>query len=199
MGMQAPFKAQKRYAGMTSDETTATQVGFYVRDFVDWFHDSLRGADTVSGKTWMTAFSELPHAQFRRTIQRGVGGYLRARDTFPNFREANDFTQMTLMNSILMPLQKKNPADKLMTGSYIPTKLRKDVRTAKVMATFDSAEDLTFEGLKPGSYFLKSNHGSQQNRHIDLREGADPIDLDALRKEAAIWLSEPYGQNSSQW
>ena len=58
---------------------------------------------------------------------------------------------------------------------------------------------MDFDGIEPGSYFVKSNHGSQQVRPVDLRPGAEPIDLPELRERATRWISEPYGMSSSQW
>lgn len=34
---------------------------------------------------------------------------------------------------------------------------------------------------------------------VDLRPGADPVDLEAIREKARHWLSKPYGQATSQW
>lgn len=193
------FHAYGRHAERTSEDSTFADVTFFVSDFVDWYHDCLKVAPKVSGRSQMTAYSTLPHQGFRSVVHRGVSGYLRQRGYFPNFRKARDFGAMNIMNSFVMPFPIKNPANKLMTGSFIPTSLRRTVRSAKVVRVFDDPSTVSVATLKPGSYFLKSNHGSQQNIHLDLRPGADPIDDDFLRREATRWLSKPFGKSSSQW
>lgn len=193
------FWEYDRYKDRTSEETTAPIVQYYTRDFLDWYHDTLRYAPKLPHKEWMTAFSACGHRKFRLAAARGIGAYLRANDRFPNFRHAKSFSEMNLLNSIILPMPVGVPADKLLVGDYIPDAMRSKVRTAKVAAVFRKAEELTFEGLEPGRYFLKANHGSQTNMAIDLRPGAASLDLEAIREKAGKWLAKGYGENSSQW
>lgn len=93
------FNHQKRYADIKSEEATRETVRRFTADFLDWYHDRLVDAPTLSGDTWMTAQSSLGHGEIRNRIQRGVGGYLRKRDRFPDFQHARDFTAITRMTS----------------------------------------------------------------------------------------------------
>ena len=191
------FRKQNRYKNIVSDDASYQTIYSYARDFLDWFHDELKDAPVMDRSEWMTAYSALPYARFRRSVIKGVGGYLRARGSFPDFRKARDHTQMTLMNSLLLPMPRNNPADKLAVGAHIPDDLKDSVQTARAVRVFETSDDITFEGLPKGAYFVKSNHGSAHILHVDTRT-ADP-DMDEIKAKAAQWLAADYGSNSSQW
>lgn len=170
----------------------------YARDLADWYRESLATAPELSGDEWMTCYSELGARKFRINAQRGVGGYYQARGVFPDFRSASDFTQMTLMNSIVAPMPRIIPADKLNVAGYIPEAFRDRLRVPRIERVFDDPAALDFSGIAPGTYYLKSNHGSAQNIRLRLPD-TDEATLRRVREKAPSWLAAPYGTKTSQW
>lgn len=191
------FVEQAFYNKRTRAEYGDPLVAEYLKDFWDWYEDNLKTAKTVDGNTMMTCLSALGSRKMKNIARRGVGGYYRARGVFPDFQTPRNFTEMTLLNSIIAPLPKLIPADKLNVGAYIPEHRRDFVRPAKVFRTFDSAEALDFDGLAPGDYYMKANHGSAQAARVTLPVTSSQ--MQELREKTAFWLSKPYGLKSSQW
>lgn len=191
------FVEQAFYNKRTREECGDPFIAEYVRDFWDWYQDNLDDCPTIDGTEHMTCLSALGSRKTRNIARRGIGGYYRARGVFPDFQKPRNFTEMTLLNSILSAMPKHIPADKLNVGNHIPAHLRDKVRPAKVFRVFDSGEALNFDGLQPGSYFMKANHGSAQAQRVHIP--ASETELTELREKAAFWLSQPYGLKSSQW
>ena len=106
---------------------------------------------------------------------------------------------MNMLHAMIMPVHHLNPADKLNVGHYIPENLRDKLRPPKVHRVFEDPSEVTLEGLPKGSYFLKSNHGSKQLKHLDLREGTSHVDVEELRSKAEKWCEKPFGTSSCQW
>lgn len=191
------FHEQAFYNKRTREEMKDGFVKEYIRDFWDWYTDNLKTAPRLPGERWMTGYSELGARKMRNAARRGIGAYYRARGRFPDFQAPRDYTQMTLLNSIIAPMPRVIPADKLNVGTFIPENLRDRVRPAKVHRVFDSAEALSDEGLAPGSYYLKANHGSAQALQITAPFG--DAQLSEAREKAGNWLAKSYGTHSSQW
>jgi len=104
---------------------------------------------------------------------------------------------MNTLNSIVTPVPVLNPADKLLTPRYIPKTFENKIRGANVVRVFESGEQIDLSGLKPGRYYFKSNHGSNQGFPFSTEElGGDDSKFQTL---ADKWGSKPYGLKSSQW
>ncbi|MGR3794888.1 ATP-grasp fold amidoligase family protein [Vannielia sp. SX4] len=192
------FDAQPFYSRRPRHRFGDTFVPEFVNDFVDWYKDTLPEAETVPGDNWMTCFSELGARKFRNVTRRGVGGYYQARGVFPDFRNATDFTQMTLMNSLVAPMPRLIPADKLNVAKYIPRRYRSQLHVPRVERVFNSADEVDFSGIAPGTYYLKSNHGSEQNLRIDLPL-TEKETLAKIERRLPVWFDLPYGTRTSQW
>lgn len=191
------FEEQAFYNKRTREEYGDALIGEYLKDFWDWYSDNLETAPAVDGDSLMTCLSSFGSRKTKNIARRGIAGYYRARGKFPDFQKPRNFTEMTLLNSIVAPLPTVIPADKLNVGNFIPQHRRDFVRPAKVFRSFSSAEELNFDGLAPGSYYLKANHGSAQAERITLPMA--PAELESLREKTEFWLSKPYGLKSSQW
>lgn len=191
------FVEQAFYAKRTREEMGDPFIGEYVRDFWDWYTDNLKSAPRLPKSQWMTGFSELGARRMRNAARRGIGNYYRARGKFPNFQSPTDFTEMTLLNSIVSPMPRHIPADKLNVGDFIPDHLKDKVRPARVAKIWSKAADIGSDGIEPGSYFLKSNHGSSHVMRVDL-PFAGPV-LAEARDKAGDWLQTIFGTHSSQW
>mgnify|MGYP003644762237 FL=1 len=191
------FDEQAFYNKRTFEATGWTYLQEYAVDFLDWYEECLKTAPKRSGKDWMIAHDSLSKRDFWRAMRRGIGNYFRAQGVFPDFREARDFTAMTLLNSIISPMPRVNPADKLLVGDYIPKGFRTKIRPPKVFAAYSDADDLDKAKLKPGNYVIKSNHGST---HVIRAKAPISKDLMAEYKgTAATWLAGDHGTYSSQW
>ncbi|SLN55373.1 ATP-grasp fold amidoligase family protein [Roseisalinus antarcticus] len=170
----------------------------FINDFLAWHEESLAETDEVRDpEGWMTACSQLDPKEFRRIVRAGVGGYFRKNGEWPDFCTPASFGGMNILHSLLMPMPRKIPADKLMVGEYIPERYRDCCRPAEVVRTWGPDETPSFEGLAPGTYFLKSNHASAQVMKIVLP--CDEATLAEARENVATWLATDYGKQSSQW
>ncbi len=193
-----PFQEQAFYNKRPFGVSKGLLLNDYVNDFFDWYIENVEFAPALDGAEYMTCYSELGPRQFRNRIRRGVGPFLRKNKRYPNFLEPNSHTEMTLLSSIISPLPRLNCADKLNVGKYIPEAYRREVRTAKVFDIFEKGEDVNFEKLDTGSFYLKSNHASAQIIHVSTSEEHEAT-LPEIRKRASSWLSSLYGGKSSQW
>jgi len=199
MGNMRIFNAYKRFADRTSEDSTYADVTFYVSELIDWYHDCRREAPKVPASDYVTLYDFFSHKAFRSVFHRGVSNYLREHGYFPNFRQATDFMAMNMLHGLVMAVPRENPSNKLNVGQYIPEALQSKIRPPKVHKVFDAPEEVTLDGLPPGSYFMKSNHGSKQNLHLDLREGTSHVNVDELRAKAEKWSAKPFGTSSCQW
>ncbi|WP_372604096.1 ATP-grasp fold amidoligase family protein [Actibacterium sp.] len=191
------FVEQAFYNKRSREDMDDSFVAEYARDFWDWYTDNLKDAPKLPGDKWMTGLSELGSRKMRNAARRGIGAYFRARGVFPDFQSPRNFTEMTLLNSIVAPMPRHVPADKLNVGDYIPENLRNLVHPAQVHKVFDSADQINADGLKPGRYFLKSNHGSSHVMQIDAPFAE--AQLAKARANADAWLAKIFGTHSSQW
>ena len=191
------FDEQAFYNKRTFEATGWTYLQEYAVDFLDWYEECLKIAPTVPAKDWMIAHDMLTPKDFWRAMRRGIGNYFRAQGVFPDFREARDFTAMTLLNSIISPMPRVNPADKLLVGKYIPKGVRSKIRPPKVFAAFSDADDLDKAALEPGHYVIKSNHGS--SHVIRARAPISDVDMAAYKATCAKWIAGDHGNFSSQW
>ncbi|WP_171241411.1 ATP-grasp fold amidoligase family protein [Ruegeria sp. HKCCA5491] len=170
----------------------------YLEDFKAWYDENLDSTlDSVSKQKFRIASTSLNRARWARHIRRGIAGYLRKRGEYPDFLSAKDFGAMNILHSLLMPMPLTNPADKLSVGKHIPSSLVQKVGTAPVLREWAPDEKLNFDGIEPGRYFLKANHGSAMNLRLEL-----PCD-DSTKAEAQAlvdkWMATDHGKYSSQW
>lgn len=173
-------------------------LAHFVKDFCAWHNEELAASDEVrDGARWMTARSSLDWREFRRIVKAGVGGYLRKNGEWPDFFEPRSFGAMNILHAILMPMPRNIPADKLKVADYIPERYRNSCHPAEVVRVWKKDEPISFDGLPPGTYFLKSNHASAQVMKIELPCSDETV---AAAQEAVTrWLDTDYGRQSPQW
>ncbi|WP_368187520.1 ATP-grasp fold amidoligase family protein [Aestuariibius sp. HNIBRBA575] len=145
----------------------------------------------------MTLLSEFSEKMAKWTACRGAASYYRKNDVWPNFIEPTSFGAMNILHSVTMAMPRVNPADKLLVGECIPSDLEDTVSTATVAGAWSNADDMDFRDIKPGTYYLKANHGSAMNVKVELP--CSDIQMKELRKIADEWLHTAYGKSSSQW
>ncbi|MEL6609213.1 MAG: ATP-grasp fold amidoligase family protein [Pseudomonadota bacterium] len=171
----------------------------YAFDLTNWVEAQLAAAPTVDKATQMTLWSEMGREGFFASAKRGLAGYYRQNEAFPNFREPTQHTEMTLLNSLLAPLPRVNVADKLNVGTHIPAAFEGKVQSVPVARAFETPDDLDLTGLAAGAYYLKSNHGSSQGRKLMVPDDLDAAKQGELQDLARTWLDTDYGKWSSQW
>jgi len=193
-----PFYEQFHYyhrpRSVVGDEITRE----FAVDFVNWHAEQVDATPyTFNPATHMTAHSMLPAGKFHQVSMRGVGGFFRAQGVWPDFYEPKTFAGMNILHALTMPMDRNIPADKLRVGEHIPDHLRGDVRQVPVVGQWANAADVSFDGIAPGHYFFKANHGSGQNIPVTLP--CSDEELDSLKATAADWLNRDYGKKSCQW
>ncbi|NBD31084.1 MAG: hypothetical protein GVY31_13730 [Alphaproteobacteria bacterium] len=193
-----PFYEQYHYDRRPRKKVGDAYIKDFVTDFMNWHEENI--ADTrhqVPGKVHMTAHSQLDKGDFRKVVRRGIGGYFKATGEWPDFRSPKTFGAMNVLHALLMPMPKVQPADKLQVGRYIPKKLANRVQTARIVKKWAKGEEVSFDGIAPGSYYFKANHGSHFNLHVNIP--CSDEEMAHIRSEARRWLSISYGLNSCQW
>ena len=193
-----PFYEQHHFDHRPISKVGARHIPEYVTDFVRWYDENLAVTPHVAdAKTHMTAFSKMDAKKFRQTSRRGIGSYAKSLGHWPDFLRAKSFMAMTTMHALLMPMPRHQPADKLLVGDWIQDHLKDQVTTAEVVRIFDKGDDVNFDGIEPGVYFLKANHGSHYNCRVVIP--CSDEEMTHLRSEANRWLASNYGEFSCQW
>ncbi|SMX30753.1 ATP-grasp fold amidoligase family protein [Octadecabacter ascidiaceicola] len=193
-----PFYEQYHYDRRPRSLVGDTRTKEFVSDFLEWLAESTEQTPhVVSGKTHHTAFSALNPNNLLKRSRRGINGFFQATGVWPGFVEPRTFGATNILHSLLMPFPKKSPADKLLVPEFIPKEYRDRVKAATVVGVWSSHEDISFDGIKPGKYFFKSNDGSDQN--IPLTLPCSDEELAHVKAKAKSWLETIYGQNSCQW
>lgn len=75
--------------------------------------------------------------------------------------------------------------------------MKSDVTTATIVKSWGPDEEVTFDGIKPGRYFFKSNHGSAMNLPVTIP--CSDEELAHIQSEGKRWLGITYGLSSCQW
>ncbi|MCF2904186.1 hypothetical protein L0666_04235 [Octadecabacter sp. CECT 8868] len=192
------FFEQYHYYNRPISKVGPRYIPEYVTDFVKWNDENLAETTNVKdGRDYMTAQSILNTKQFRQTARRGIGGYCNSIKEWPDFYTPKSFAAMNILHAITMPMPKVQPADKLHVGKFIPQTLTDQVSTAEVVQTWDSGDEVNFDGITPGVYYFKANHGSAYNIKVTIPCSDD--EMAHIRSEADRWLGTSYGENSCQW
>ena len=193
-----PFYEQYHYDHRPTSKVGDKYIPEFVTDFTKWYDENLEKTNlSRSGEDYMTASSMLDRKKFRQTVRRGIGGYTKSVGEWPDFIRPRSFTAMNVMHALTMPMPKKQPADKLHVGDFIPSRLSNQIGSAMIVRVWDSGSEVNFDGLTPGVYFFKANHGSRFN--IKVTVPCSDAEMAHIRSEADRWLSTAYGENSCQW
>lgn len=193
-----PFYEQFHYLHRPRKKVGDEKINEFVSDFLKWHKDEIEDTPHVADRaTHMTAFDKLSRKDFRRNVRLGIAGSFKKTGDWPNFYEPKTFGAMNIFHALTMPMPIKQPADKLLVGDYIPEHLSEKVSTARVMKTWEPGEEISFDGIAPGTYFFKANHGSAFNIQVTLP--CSDEELDHIRSEGKRWLDTNYGQHTCQW
>lgn len=116
----------------------------------------------------------------------------------PDLITPKSFTEKQVLFKFYAPVPvSPPPSDKLRSCAYVPEAVRGKVRVPRRLFVSGKAELPGNDALAPGSYFLKSNHGSGTNFRIQYPLG----DEKRARFEATArrWLSLAHANSLSLW
>lgn len=122
--------------------------------------------------------------------------YNTAHGHFPDLINPQGFNAWVVRRKFLDHFRVPQSGNKLLTKNFIPPGL-KGVRCAKVLWHSHAPKLPPNEAIAPGTYFLKSNHGSGMNKIITYPLSGET--RAALEAKTASWLKSPFGLRSGEW
>lgn len=95
------------------------------------------------------------------------------------------------------PIKVPESGNKLLTASFIPAALRGRIRVPEIVWHDDQPRLPANDCLPPGTYYLKSNHGSGMVRRIHYPLA--PSERSLLEATTQLWLTRPFGLSQGEW
>lgn len=155
------------------------------------------------------AFSRSPPAGYRRGLDfystpnlvemaaRGAYIYRRIHGYLPNLLDPRTFTEKVLWAKIFRLMRVPQSGNKLLAGDLLPAEAAKLVAVPKVVWRSLNAKLPPSDSIPPGTYFLKTNHGSGMFRRIEWPL-TEP-ERQRLEREFSGHLRKDYGYAGGEW
>jgi hypothetical protein len=127
----------------------------------------------------------------------GAQLYNEVHGIYPNLANPQRLTEKMAWAKIFRPMKVPQAGDKLRVSELVGEQGRAMAPVPEVVWRSHAAELPPSDSLEPGSYYLKTNHGSDMFRRIDWP--LDEADRRRLEAEFAGYLKKDYGFWSGEW
>ena len=130
-------------------------------------------------------------------LVRSVEIYHKNHGCWPDLIDPQTFTNKQLLFKFFGLVPRVTPSDKLRAHDWLPPGLRGEIHRPRILWR-GTTPDLPGNGeIAPGTYWLKSNHGSGTNLPVTFPLGADRrAELHTL---AGRWLKRVHSKRLSLW
>lgn len=138
-----------------------------------------------------------PVSTLLRVASLGAYRYKQAHGVFPNLQQPKRLSEKIFRANYFRPLKVPETGNKLATGSFLPKHLQSEIALAEIVWRSRKAQLPPDDEIEAGTYYLKTNHGSDMFRRIEW-----PVSHDQrgeLEQEFAGYLAKPYGYDSGEW
>ncbi len=136
-------------------------------------------------------------SQLRKCLVRSFWKFKKVHGVYPNLVDPLRFNEKIVWFKFFAEIKVPETGNKLLTESFIPEECKAVIRCPEILWHSTSSTLPANEYLMPGSYYLKSNHGSRMSRKIHYPLSRD--DRTELEQLAAYWLNKVYGFKRGEW
>ena len=131
-----------------------------------------------------------------RVIANAMVGYKRVFGQDPDLINPTTFNEKVVWSKFFGVKKVPESGNKLMTASLLPDSVRSIVRVPQVVWRSDRAI-LPTEDIKPGTYYLKANHGSGFVRKVQMPLSKN--DRKNIENLFSFFLTVNYGLHDGEW
>jgi len=136
----------------------------------------------------------------RRLIQVAAQGahlYRQAHGVFPQLTNPAKITEKIFWSKIFRPMKIPEAGNKLKTAELLSDDARAMITVPNIVWRSGTAKLPATETIEPGTYYLKTNHGSGMFRRIEWP--VSDLDRHHLEQEFAINLKTNFGYWHGEW
>ncbi len=116
---------------------------------------------------------------------------------YPDLINPQTFSDKMFASKLFGYFKVPESGNKLLTERFIPAHIASIVSCPKIVWHAQSPILPDNDEIKPGRYYLKSNHGSGAVKRVNYP--LQPDERKRLQQVAARWLSSDFGLNGGEW
>ncbi len=130
-------------------------------------------------------------------MTRSAMRYQTVHGAFPNLVDPTRLTEHIFWSNYFRRLKTPETGDKLQTAFFIPDEARELAAIPDVVWRSTEARLPPAEAIEPGTYYLKTNHGSDMFERIQWPLSASEVER--LEELFTAHLENPYGYWNGEW